>query len=196
MRASEILNWPISSPKNNDLNHSRMSAPEKPHCSIRNGSAQMTSAKVSASSVSRVKLMAARRIQPEPLLQQVADRKASLRRLARDGANGQIAEPAEQHHDARQHELLGSEARKRHIAQQRRDDDADSDDPQGYLEPARLVARDRELSSDGGLWRERRQQQADQQAGECHAGGERLHDAERERHEERAATSVRAPSRA
>ena len=85
-------------------------------------------------------LMTARRIQPEPLLQQVADRKTSLRRLACDGANGQIAEPAEQTHDTCQHELLGSEARKRHIAQQCRDDDADSDDPQRYLEPARFMA--------------------------------------------------------
>ena len=53
MRASEMRNWPTSMPKNSDLNQSRMSAPENPHCSIRNGRAAMMSAKVSAISVSR-----------------------------------------------------------------------------------------------------------------------------------------------
>ena len=45
----------------------------------------------------------------------------------------------------------------------------------------------RDRSAACALRLERRQQQADQQAGERRAGGERLHDAERQRHEEGAA---------
>ena len=85
-------------------------------------------------------LMTARGIEAELLLQEFADGEAALRRLARDGANGQVAEPAQENDDAGQHELLGRKTRKRDIAQQCRDDDADGDDPKRHLEPARLVA--------------------------------------------------------
>ena len=137
MRTSENLNWPISMPNSSDVSHSRMSAPEKPHCSIRNGSAPMTEREGQRQLGQARQLAAARRVQSEPLLEQVADRNAVPRRLAGDGANGQIAEPGQKHDEARQHQLLGDEARQRHVAEQRRGDDADGDHPQRYLEPAR-----------------------------------------------------------
>ena len=71
MRASEMRNWPISKPKNSDLNQSRMSAPEKPHCSMSTGSAHMTNTSASDDLRQARKLVAARLIDAEPVLQQV-----------------------------------------------------------------------------------------------------------------------------
>ena len=121
--ASEMRNLPISKPKNIERNQSRMSAPEKPHCSRMNGTASITQQQRQRQLGQPRQRLPARRIEPELGLQDVGDRQADLLRLARQRADREVEQTRHDHHDARQHELVRDEAAERDIAQEGRDDD-------------------------------------------------------------------------
>ena len=184
MRASEMRNWPISKPKNSDLNQSRISAPEKPHCSMRTGRAHTASTIPSGELGQSRELVPARLIEPEPALQHRSERVTLRRGLPRQGANGEIEQHRDQHHDAGHDQLLGDKPGQGHVSGERAGDDADDDEPQRDFQPARLVPgqtfgdpRRRRL--------EAREKQRDEQDDVGEVRDEGLQNCERERHEER-----------
>ncbi len=121
--------------------------------------------------------MAARSVEAEAPLEQLADGQAALRRLAGEGADREVAQPPDQRDDAGEHELLGGKARQRDIAEEGRRDDADGARPERQLQPGRGMARDGRRCP---LRRERRQQQAGEEGGDGNAGEERLQHDERQ----------------
>ena len=199
MRASEMRNCPTSMPKN-----SRFEAVADVGAGIAPLQHQERQGADDEGERERDlgeprQLVAARRVEAEARLEHLADRIAPLLGIARHRADGEIEQAAHDDDDAGHHHLLGQEACERHVAEQRQPQDAERDQPQRQLEPARGVSRDglggaARIRRGGfgcggricGLRREGRQQQADEQCGEGRARHERLHDGERQRHEEHA----------
>ena len=88
-------------------------------------------------------LIATRRIEAEAGLEHLADLVAPVLLLwIAVTADGEIEQAAHGDDDAGHHQLLGDEARQRDVAEQRQGEDAERDQPQRQLEPARGVSGD------------------------------------------------------
>jgi hypothetical protein len=92
-------------------------------------------------------LVAARRVETETGLEHLAHGIAPLLRLARHRADGEIEQTADGDDDAGHHQLLGDEARQSDVAEHGKGEDAERNQPQGYFQPTRRMARHRTARS-------------------------------------------------
>ena len=101
------------------MNHSRMSAPEKPHCSIRNGSAHDDQGERERDLGQPRQLMAARLIEPEPAARASRRPDRRLCWAARASRRGWPDSRARRRSTTMpvSTQLLGDEARERHVAE-------------------------------------------------------------------------------